>query len=646
MLPYAAWLVWVIPLGSSLLIPLFGKINDKARDFFAILASLVTAFYAFSMIPDAFNAGFSGSLDLQVNWIPLGMQNGQITWITAGVLVDPLSIIFAILIAFFGVIIAIYSIGYMHGEEGLTRYYFLLQLFIGSMIGLVMADNFLQLFIFWEMVGLCSYGLVSFWYKKGETVKAGMKVFLMTKVGDVFLLAAIVLVFADLGTFSFIPIMHNISHLSIQDITLIAFFLLGAAVAKSAQLPLHTWLYAAMEAPTSISALLHAATMVKAGVYLIARAIFIFSIVLVLLPTLLNNWFATIAWFGVLTALVGGTLALSSPDIKGVQAYSTVSQLGFMIAALGTAVTGIISGGWFASLYQMLSHAFFQGLNFLLIGGIIHAVGTRDMREMGGLGKEMRTTYYLSGIYLITAIGIPPLPTFFSKELILSSVLNYNYILGALLYLATALTFAYALRYFILVFRGEKSQHLAEVHVHEPPKVMLGTSIVLAGICLVLEFFGPAISTFMYGQTNPIVTNAVGLGVFTSDWAGILLFAAALALGGIPVYYLYEKKSPRLVNFRQSGVAKGVNYVLEKGYGVDPLYENVIYPCVAMTAQGVYEYVEKGFFDRLTSGIGKGAVKIAGKIKRQYSGSLQQYIIAALFGIAVILVFLLITWLG
>ncbi len=224
-------------------------------------------------------------------------------------------------------------------------------------------------------------------------------------------------------------------------------------------------------------------------------------------PLLIPNWLATIVWVGVLTALVAGTLALSLPDVKGVRAYSTVSQLGFMIAALGTAVTSL-SAGWFASLYQMVGHASFQGLNFLLIGGIIHAVDTRDMRQMGGLRKRMPVTFILSIIYLITAIGLPPLPTFFSKELIISSIWasssvfgSQSIVLGILIYIATGLTFAYALRYILMVFGGEESPYIKNVHVHESPKIMLIVASILAGLCLIFEFFGPLLGYF-YASLN------------------------------------------------------------------------------------------------------------------------------------------------
>ncbi|MEM4733858.1 MAG: proton-conducting transporter membrane subunit, partial [Candidatus Bathyarchaeia archaeon] len=264
MLPdVSSWLVWLLPLISSIFVPLIARLGEKTRNYFVVAISLVTAVLAFSLVPAVYY-GEAQSLGSSTSWIP---SSG----IAAGVFIDPLSVLFAVLVAFFGVIIAIYSLGYMKGEEGLTRYYFFLLLFIGSMIGLVVSDNFLQMFIFWEMVGLCSYSLISFWYKRPESVRAGAKVFLMTRIGDVSLLGAIGLLYASLGSFSFRYTIANITTIPLHTLTAIAFLTLGGAIAKSAQLPLHTWLYSAMEAPTSVSALLHAATMVKAGIYLIAR---------------------------------------------------------------------------------------------------------------------------------------------------------------------------------------------------------------------------------------------------------------------------------------------------------------------------------------------------------------------------------------
>ncbi len=480
----AAWLVWVIPLIACLFVPVVAKISDKVRNYFMIAIALIVAALAFSMVPGIYFGNGQPVAASNINWLP---------GISAGVFIDPLSVLFTCLIAFFGLIIAVYSWGYMKGEEGLTRYYFLLMLFIGSMIGLVISDNLLQMFIFWEMVGLCSYALIAFWYKRPESINAGVKVFIMTRIGDISLLAAIGLLYAGplingqaIGSFSFHAIIQALSTsasagtLNLNLMVVIFFLVLGGAIAKSAQLPLFTWLYSAMEAPTSVSALLHAATMVKAGVYLLARFILIASVAMPLIEALgTQYWFATVAWIGVLTALIGATLAITTTDIKGVLAYSTVSQIGFMMAGLGTAVQGAASIGWFASLFHMVSHAFFEGLGFLLAGGIIHAIGTRDMRLMGGLRKAMPVTFILMAIMVITTSGLPPFAAFFSKGLIITSVTDVNLIQAILLYATAAITFAYVIRMFSLVFMGKESEHLQKQHVHEAPKVMLIPAAIL-----------------------------------------------------------------------------------------------------------------------------------------------------------------------
>ena len=489
----SAWLVWVFPLVACMFVPLIAKKGDKVRNYFVIAVAVVTAAFAFSLVPGVFFG----------NGLPIESTIPWIAGINAGVYIDPLSVLFTCLVAFFGLIIAVYSWGYMKGEEGLSRYYFLILLFIGSMIGLVISDNMLQMFIFWEMVGLCSYALIAFWYKRPASVNAGNKAFIMTRIGDISLLAAIGILYMTYGTFSFHGIISDMQSAAAAGtlntgLMVTAFFLvLGGAIAKSAQLPLFTWLYSAMEAPTSVSALLHAATMVKAGIYLLARFILIAAAVAPLMIALQPYWLPTVAWIGVLTAIVGATLALTTTDIKGVLAYSTVSQLGFMMAALGSALNGAASVGWFASLFQMVSHAFFEGLGFLLAGGIIHALGTRDMRLMGGLRKAMPVTFALMVIMVITTSGLPPFAAFFSKGLIITSVTGAGYLAEAiLLYATTAITFAYVIRMLSLVFMGKESEHLVKQHPHEAPKVMLIPAAVLAGLCIVWGLAEPLVTDF------------------------------------------------------------------------------------------------------------------------------------------------------
>ena len=668
----SSWLVWILPLVSSILVVPIARLSDKARNFFVVLVSLVTAILAFSMVPDVLGA--SAPLGSPVAWLSSS--------ITAGVFIDSLSVLFTVLIAFFGLIIAIYSLGYMKGEEGLTRYYFFLLLFIGSMIGLVIADNFLQMFIFWEMVGLCSYSLISFWYKRPESVRAGAKVFLMTRIGDASLLGAIGLLYASLGTFSFTETISNIGNIPVPTLTAIAFLALGGAIAKSAQLPLHTWLYSAMEAPTSVSALLHAATMVKAGVYLIARLILILGPLVVLLP----YWLPTVAWIGVLTAFVGATMAFYTPDIKGVLAYSTISQLGFMMAALGS-VTAVAAAslGWFASLFHMMSHAFFEGLGFLLAGGIIHALGTRDMRLMGGLKKAMPITFALSIIMILTTSGLPPFASFFSKGLIIASLTEAGNLWQVILiYVTTALTFAYSLRFLTLTFMGKESEHLQKLHPHEAPKVMLYPAAVLAVLCVAWGFIGPWLGGFMHFAGEVSL-----LGAFFSLETPI--FFAILVPAGLIIYLTYYKHSEVMMRIRNS--SNPLTTVLKHGYFFDDVYERItgkgvitisdgvrranenIIAGVVKPAQGILNLAKhirtfEGFFSgRLPQVIANSMVKVArsvqkyldvladdllsviahrtmrgaSQMKKIPSSSLQHYIAAALLGFILILILIIFT---
>jgi len=676
LLPYAPWLVWVIPTISSLFVPLVARLGGKVRDCFAVIVSLTATIFAFSMVPDIYFDTVT-SPESAVPWIPaLG--------INAGVFVDPLSILFANLIAFFGLVIIVYSLGYMAGEECMSRYYFFMLLFIGSMIGLVMSDNFLQMFVFWEMVGLCSYSLVSFWYKRPEAVRAGIKVFLMTRVGDVCLLAAIALLYASLGSFSFSYTIANIGTVPLQTLTAVAFLMPGGAVAKSAQLPLHTWLYSAMEAPTSVSALLHGATMVKAGVYLIARLLILFGPIASLIPM----WLPSVAWIGAITAFIGATLALYTPDIKGVPAYSTISQIGFMMAALGAA-SSPSSQGWFAGLFHMLSHAFFQGLGFLAIGGIVHTLGTRDMRLMGGLRKAMPITFGLSIVVMLARTGVPPFASFFSKGLIIGSLWSTGDVFLVLtIYAATSVTFAYTLRSIILTFLREKSNYLKKIHLHEPPKIMLFSSGILAVLCAAWGLLGNLVAKFMHVNVE-IELNEV----FSPS---TLIFLFVLFLGGFPVYIAYYRKSVLMERTRKRllaplttvldhdyffddfygkvitkgviGVSKGLRYVEVTGFGRLPY---LLAHGILEISNGVHKYVEKAIFDHLPQYTANGVISIAhnthkyldvfvdellyitanrtlssaSKIKKTHSGSLPHSIAAALLGFLILLIIVVVTML-
>ncbi len=592
MIPYSPWLVWIVPTFSSLFVPLVSRLGRKARNYFAVLMSLATTVLALSMVPDVFFDTVQ-TADSTVAWIPTFN-------VKAGVLIDPLTVLFVSLIGFFSLVIMIYSLGYMEGEEGLDRYYFFMLLFIGAMNGLVISDNFIQMFVFWEIVGLCSYALISFWYKRPEAVRAGMKVFLMTRVGDVCLLAAIALLYMSLGSFSFSYTITNIGSVPLPILTAIAFLMLVAALAKSAQLPLHTWLYSAMEAPTSVSALLHGATMVKAGVYLIARLIVLFGPLAATIPM----WLPSIAWVGAITAFVGATLALHTPDIKGVPAYSTISQIGFMMAALGAASSSA-SSGWFAALFHLISHAFFQGLGFLTIGGIVHALGTRDMRLMGGLRKAMPITFGLSMVVMLARTGVPPFASFFSKGLIITSLWSTgDLLLVFTIYASAAITFAYTLRFIILTFLREKSDYVKKIRLHEPPKIMLFSSAILAVLCTVWGLAGNLIAQFMH--VNVIIEMSE---IFSSS---TLIFLAILFMGGFPVYLTYYRK-PSYVRAIRSGLLYPVDKILEHGYFFDDLYDKIFAKAV-IKVSSVIAHVEEVPLDRFPVLAAKAFVSLANAV--------------------------------
>jgi NADH-quinone oxidoreductase subunit L len=636
-----AWAVWVFPLISCLFVPLIAKYSDKARNWFVVAVAAITAGMAVSLVPSVWS-GSGAAQVFTIDWIP---KIGGIDALTAGVYVDPLSVLFTCLVAFFALIIAVYSIGYMKGEEGLTRYYFLILLFIGSMIGLVISDNMLQMFIFWEMVGLCSYALISFWYKKPESINAGVKVFIMTRIGDISLLAAIGILFYIFGTFSFTGVMSGILSgvFNTPLMVVVAFLVLGGAIAKSAQLPLFTWLYSAMEAPTSVSALLHAATMVKAGIYLLSRFILIFSVAPALIIALQPYWFPTVAWIGVLTAIVGASLALTTTDIKGVLAYSTVSQIGFMMAGLGAGATaaGALSDGWFASLFHMVSHAFFEGLGFLIAGGIIHAIGTRDMRLMGGLRRAMPISFIIMGIMIITTSGLPPFAAFFSKGLIITNVTDIGTYAGLIqtiiLYVTAAITFAYCVRMFSLVFMGKESEHLQKQHVHEAPKIMLIPAMVLTGLCIVWGLAQPLIASFMHLQL------AEGLlGAFTN--IEFPIFIALLIPTGLIAYYSYYKGYQGVRNI--AGTKNPLSTTLRHAFFFDDLYGAI--------AKGITRFsedltrVENALFARYPDSAGTKIGETAEPqkaltLKKGPSESFRNYVAAAVLGFILIVVLIVLS---
>jgi NADH-quinone oxidoreductase subunit L len=396
--------------------------------------------------------------DTAVVRVPMGGIFGDFTLVP-----DGLAAFLTAVAAVVGSLAVIFSIDYMHGEAQLGRYYALVLIFIGAMAGLVLSGSLLFMFFFWEITAFCSYALISFHNDDPKAVAGGIKALIVTQLGGAGLLAGALIAYAHLGSYEIATFLAGAQTLPAAALALIAFGFIAAAAAKSAQVPFQTWLPDAMEAPTPISALIHAATMVNAGVYLLARFYPAFQAV--------PGWVTTVMVVGLLSALLAALMALVANDLKRTLAYSTISQLGYMVYAVGT-------GGVFASQFHLLSHSVFKALLFLGAGAVIHAVGTRDMREMGGLGKQMPLVRAVFVIGALALVGLPIANGFFSKELVLEHGLMYGPLWAYILMLIGAgLTALYSLRMVSMVFYG---QPRGEQHAHDAPSAMRVSLVILA----------------------------------------------------------------------------------------------------------------------------------------------------------------------
>ena len=450
-----------LPWLGALAVWLAGNKQPKLQHTFAVFYSVLAAITSLVLLAFASSEA--------VIRIPLGASFGELTFVP-----DGLAVSLAAIAAVIGSLAVIFSVDYMHGDDQLGRYYFLVLFFIGAMIGLVLSGNLLFTFFFWEITALCSYALISFYNDDPKAVAGGIKALIITQVGGVGLLAGTLIAYANLGSFQVSDLLKNASALPPVSLSFIAFSFLIAAAAKSAQFPFHTWLPDAMEAPTPISALIHAATMVNAGIYLLARFYPAFESV--------PAWTMSVLLVGLISALIAALSALIATDLKRALAYSTVSQLGYMVYAIG-------AGGVFASQFHLLSHAVFKALLFLAAGSVIHSVGTRDMRRMGALGKQMP---FVRNVFVIGALalaGVPILNGFWSKELILEVGLEHSPIWAyGLMLLGAGLTAFYTFRMVWLVFFGTERDQL---HVHPAGSAMkVSLGILAAGTFVTWLFFG------------------------------------------------------------------------------------------------------------------------------------------------------------
>ena len=487
-------------------------------------------------------------IDVHFTWLHLAPAPGAFPngfSLVMGTLVDPISALMLIVVTVVGFLVMLYSIGYMHHDHGLPRYYAELSLFLAAMTGLVLSDNLLEFFLFWELVGVCSYFLIGFYYEKPSAASAAKEAFLVTRVGDVMFLLGIFLYFAVYATagpigsggwaasgFLFVhgsaPFLASAMGGHSTLLTVAGIMILGGAAGKSAQFPLHVWLPDAMEGPTTVSAFIHAATMVAAGVYLLA----VTSLFLGFTPI---DSLAIVA-IGGFTTFFAATMAVVHPDIKRVIAYSTISQLGYMVLAVGAGFTMV-------GLYHLFTHAFFKALLFLAAGSVIHAVGTQDLFKMGGLKKPMRLTAAAFAIGGLSLAGIPPFAGFWSKDDILSSVYST---LGShpaywpfflLAYAAVFLTAYYIFRAWFLAFSGDSTRDPTLPPAHEGPWVMQVPLVILSGFAVVagLFVFVPNFgSLLLHGQGVAAVGIPPHLGL--SD---LLISAISVGLGGLGIGLAY-----------------------------------------------------------------------------------------------------------
>jgi NADH-quinone oxidoreductase subunit L len=579
-------------------------------------------------------------------------------WIVSGdfhievsFLVDALTAMLLLVVSTVGFLVHVYSIGYMDGDRGLWRFFAYLNLFMFSMLLLILGDNFLLLYVGWELVGLCSYLLIGFWYKKPSAAGAAKKAFVVNRIGDLGFGLGVILIWVSLGTLSFREVFAEIGSLDEGTITIIALLLFAGAVGKSAQFPLHVWLPDAMEGPTPVSALIHAATMVNAGVYMVARANPIFAEA----PTAM--W--VVASIGVFTAIFAAAIALTQNDIKKVLAYSTVSQLAYMFFALGI-------GAWVAAIFHLVSHGFFKGLLFMGSGSVIHgAGGEQDMRYMGNLRERMVWTYRTMVVGSLALAGIPIFAGFFSKDEILAEAFNRGYpifyLVGTVVALMTAF---YTFRMIFMTFWGEwRGPRAIWDHVHESAWTMVGPLLVLAvpttfaGLILGIppegglihgwleEVFHGAEEAHAGVLPGSILADAIEHGEphsFQLFGIGglLLLVGASVAVAGAWLayrWYVEQPESPRrFVERIPLGLGPGMYRASVNKYYVDDIYQLVFARGGVLIANALW-WFDARVIDGAVNGAGWVARTIGGGLRRIQTGRVQNYGLGIAAGLVVVL---------
>lgn len=600
---------------------------------FAPLAgSIITAFFA--QFPKTLFTGiftsalifvsFISSMIL-LNYVDVGrvVHVEMMDWISAGniaipfgFVVDQVSVIMMVTVTLVSTVVHIYSIGYMEHDESFNRFFSWLSAFVFSMMILVMSDNFVGLFIGWEGVGLCSWGLIGFWYKKHSASWAANEAFIMNRIADLGMLMGIFLIYWNIGSLQYDIVFAQIVNVDISIVTWIGIFLFIGAMGKSAQFPLHTWLADAMEGPTPVSALIHAATMVTAGVYLVIRA----SEIYMLIPEV--GMF--IASLGAFVAIFAASMALVNRDLKRIIAYSTLSQLGYMFVAAGL-------GAYWIALFHLMTHAFFKSLLFLGAGNVMHAMDNElDIKKMGGLYKAMRPTAILMSIASVALAGIYPLAGFFSKDKILEVAFNDgSYFLWFALFIGAGLTAFYSFRLVMLVFFGEKVHEKLGFHPHEAKPFVIYALTPLALLAIIAGFFEHSFHAF----TTQLLVDYE----FTIDHsiALILIFAtSAIALSGI-AFAVYKYKRG---GFSQKIEEWGVYKLLSNQYYIPKLYEEGIMKPFTSLSRFMWKSIDVKIVDATVDMIANVIYGTGQKVRKVHGGNLSSMLRWMVVGLIVLLV--------
>ncbi len=632
-MPYQlVWLIFLLPLFSFLIISFFIRPFVKQESKVAghiIIAALLGSF-ALSVwaLISVMAAPGHELLIPDISWVVI--ENG--VTIHLGLIVDSLTAVMLIVVTVVSLMVQIYSQGYMHGDSGYHRYFAFMSLFTASMLGLVMADNLLFLYVFWELVGLCSYLLIGFWFHRPAAANAAKKAFIVTRLGDFGFLAAILALFLNTGTFD-IAELHGLAVTGVLAGTILTWAAIGifaGAVGKSAQFPLHTWLPDAMEGPTPISALIHAATMVAAGVFLVARMFPLFEYSVEALTT--------VAIIGGFTAIFAASMGLVMNDIKRVLAYSTISQLGYMMLGLG-------AGGVAIGIFHLFNHAFFKALLFLGAGSVNHATGTFDMRQMGGLRRVMPWTYATFVIASLSIAGIWPLAGFWSKDEILVASFASQPILFYLAMITVFMTAFYMFRVVFMTFGGEYrggSPEAHGTHPHESPSVMVMPMVILAvlavvsGLWNVTGQFGEFLG---HGETHSFSQGFFGILAHPLPWISLIM----AGLGILLAYAIYSTKW--LSAERIGRLFRPLYTLFYRKYWLDELYENVFVGRALVNGffAGLQVFDISGV-DGAVNGVANATIAGGRAIRRAQTGQLQLY--GLFIGVGILAIILVLYFFG